>query len=178
MKRLFDALRHLFGPLSQAQVDAINAALAEDEARAISAAGLDLIKRFEGLRLDAYRCPAGVPTIGYGSTGPHVRIGQRISKAEADELLTQDAARFVRGVSERLGDSPATQSQFDAMVSLAFNIGLDAFARSTLLRKHKAGDYAGAQKEFGRWVNSAGKRLLGLVHRRAAEATLYGKAET
>lgn len=139
--------------------------------RRIGPKGLALIKASEGLRLKAYRCPADVPTIGYGSTGPHVRMGMTITEAEADALLRKDLERFERGVAEMSGDM--TPGQFSALVSFAFNVGLEALRKSTLLRKHLSGDHAGAAAEFGKWVNAGGKKLPGLVKRRAAEAALY-----
>ena len=139
--------------------------------RRIGPKGLALIKSSEGLRLKAYRCPADVPTIGYGSTGAHVRMGMTITEAEADALLRKDLERFERGVAEMAGEM--TPGQFSALVSFAFNVGLEALRKSTLLRKHMAGDHAGAAAEFGKWVNAGGKKLPGLVTRRAAEAALY-----
>ena len=133
--------------------------------------GLDLLRRFEGLRLRAYRCPAGVWTIGYGHSGPDVRAGLRIEDEEAERLLRADVARFEEGVRAIAG--ACTQGQFDALVSFAFNLGLGALMSSTLLRKHRAGDAEGAAAEFGRWVHGGGRRLPGLVRRRAAEAALY-----
>ena len=140
--------------------------------RTIGTSGLAIIKQFEGCKLTAYRCPAGKLTIGYGSTGPHVKAGMKISQDRAEALLGEDLKRFEAAVAR---NAPlATAGQFDAMVSLAFNIGTTAFAKSTLLRKHKAKDYAGAQAEFHRWNKADGKVLAGLVTRRAAEAKLYG----
>lgn len=135
--------------------------------------GLALIKQYEGCRLKAYKCPAGVWTIGYGSTGPHVGAGKVITQAEAEALLRQDLVRFERAVAQ--ADS-ATQNQFDAMVSLAFNIGIGAFQKSSVLRKHNAGDHAGAKASFALWNKAGGRVLSGLVTRRAAEADLYGDA--
>lgn len=137
----------------------------------ISQRGLDLIKHFEGCKLKAYLCPANVWTIGYGSTGPHVTEGLVISQARAEELLRQDLARFEQGVS-RLAPR-ATQGQFDALVSFAFNCGLRALENSTLLRRHNAGAHQQAADEFLRW-NRAGQRILpGLTRRRAQERSLY-----
>ena len=137
----------------------------------VSDKGLELLKRFEGLRLEAYLCPAGKWTIGYGHTGPDVRAGSTIDDAAALDLLRSDVARFERGVSAMAGE--CTQSQFDALVSFAFNIGLGALMSSTLLKKHKAGDPNGAAAQFGRWVYGGGRELKGLLRRRAAEAELY-----
>lgn len=140
--------------------------------RTIGAAGRALIKKAEGCKLTAYLCPAGKLTIGYGSTGSHVKRGMTITQDRAEALLTEDLKRFQAAVAREAPN--ATQSQFDAMVALAFNIGTAAFLKSTLLRKHKAKDYAGAQAEFHRWNKAEGKVLAGLVTRRAAEAKLYG----
>lgn len=137
----------------------------------ISQKGLDLIKKWEGCKLTAYKCPAGIWTIGYGSTGPHVKQGMVITQAQADALLLKDVSRFELGVNAMA--SKFTQGQFDALVSFAFNLGLGNLASSTLLKKHKAGDYAAAADNFGKWVNAGGKRLAGLVKRRADERALY-----
>lgn len=138
----------------------------------LSKAGLELIKHFEGCKLTAYRCPAGVLTIGYGSTGVHVKPGMTISQQEAEQMLLGDLARFVVGVSEVVR-ADMTQGQFDALVSFAFNLGLGALRGSTLLAKFKAGDVAGAAKEFHRWNRAGGKVLDGLTKRREAERALF-----
>ena len=137
----------------------------------ISKAGLDLIKQFEGLYLQAYRCPAGVPTIGYGHTAG-VAMGQTITQQQADDYLRRDVRQFERAVS-RLVRVPLTQGQFDALVSFAFNLGEGALAQSTLLRLLNAGDYAGAAAQFDRWNKAGGRVLPGLVRRRAAERALF-----
>lgn len=147
------------------------AGIASPERRRINKAGLDIVKESEGLRLKAYYCPANVLTIGYGSTGPHVKPGMIITEAEAEQLLLNDLRRFEDAVAKAC--PVATDNQFSAMTSLAFNIGTSAFAGSTLAKKHKAGDYAGAAAEFGKWVKAGGKTLPGLVKRRAREAQLY-----
>lgn len=139
----------------------------------INAKGKDLIKRFEGLRLDSYRCSAGVATVGYGHTGPDVRMGMTITPGEADRLLDKDLARFETGVEAMLCGCPTTEDEFSAMVSLAFNIGLGAFATSTLLKRHKAGNKIGAANSFLSWVYAAKKKLPGLMRRREAEKELY-----
>lgn len=132
--------------------------------------GLALIKEFEGCELKAYRCPAGVLAIGYGSTGPHVKAGMVITEPEAEALLKKDLARFERRVSE-LVKVPLTQEQFDALVSFDFNTG--ALHKSTLLKKLNAGDYGAVPAELNKWVKSKGKTLKGLVRRRAAEGLLW-----
>ena len=137
----------------------------------ISKDGLDLIKQFEGLYLKAYRCPAGVPTIGYGYTAG-VAMGQTITQQQADDYLRRDVRQFERAVA-RLVTVPLTQGQFDALVSFAFNLGEGALAQSTLLRLLNAGDYAGAAAQFDRWNKAGGRVLPGLVRRRAAERALF-----
>lgn len=137
----------------------------------ISQRGLDLIKQFEGLKLTAYLCPAGVPTIGYGTT-KGVRMGQTITAAEAERMLAQDVEKFAKGVREAV-KVPLEQHEFDALVSLAYNIGLGAFRTSTLLRLLNAGDKEAAAKQFDRWNKAGGKPLAGLTRRRAAERKLF-----
>jgi lysozyme len=137
-----------------------------------------LVAQFEGLRLSAYPDPgtgADPWTIGYGHTGPEVRKGLIWTPGQADDALDADLDRFDIGVSSLIDGHLTTQSQLDAMVSFAFNLGLGALGKSTLLKMHLAGDYGGAQAEFGKWVNGAGKPMPGLVKRRAAEAAMYGQ---
>lgn len=137
----------------------------------INTEGLALIKRFEGLQTEAYLCPAGVWTIGYGHTAT-VKPGQRITQAQAEELLVQDVAKFEAGVA-KLVKVKLNANQFSALVSFAFNIGLSALEDSTLLARLNDGDYNGAAKEFSRWVYAGSDVLSGLVNRRAAERTLF-----
>ncbi len=139
----------------------------------LSETGKALIKRFEGLRLEPYRDIAGVKTIGYGHTGPDIR--GPITEAEADALLAKDIARFETGVNALA--KACTQGQFDALVSFAFNLGLQALLRSTLLRKHNAGNHVAAAAQFKEW-NKARKNgqlvpVAGLTARREAERKLY-----
>ncbi len=141
--------------------------------RAINKEGLELIKSFEGLRLKSYRCSANVITIGWGSTGPHVKEGMTITKDQAEELLRSDLRRFEDAVAAAA--PKATDNQFSAMVSLAFNIGIGALQRSTVLRRHLAGDHAGAADAFLMWNKAGGRVLAGLTRRREAEAALYRK---
>jgi lysozyme len=135
--------------------------------------GKALVKRFEGLRLEAYKCPANVWTIGYGSTGPHVKRDMAITPGEAERLLDKDLERFEVGVEAMLCGVPTSEDEYSAMVSLAFNIGLGAFATSTLLKRHKAGNKVGAAKSFLSWIYAAKKPLPGLIRRREAEKALY-----
>ena len=140
--------------------------------RQINQAGLDLIKSFEGLRLKAYRCPAGIWTVGYGHTGPDVRPNTHITQQEAEALLKGDLDKFEAGVEKAVGPN-TTDNQFAALVSLAYNIGLGAFLRSTVLRQHRAGNHKLAAAAFLMWVKGGGRTLPGLVRRRAAERALY-----
>lgn len=141
--------------------------------RAINREGLELVKQFEGCKLTAYVCPAGVLTIGVGSTGPHVKPGMTITKEQAEELLRSDLRRFEDYVAANC--APATDNQFSALTSLCFNIGEEALRTSTLRRLHLEGKYDEAAKQFGRWTRGGGKILPGLVKRRAAEEALYRK---
>ena len=139
----------------------------------IGKAGLDLIKSFEGLKLASYICPAGILTIGYGSTGHHVTPGKVITEAQAEQLLKDDLDRFEAAVT-RLVTVPLTQNQYDALVSFAFNVGISALERSTLLKRVNAKLFDQARAEFGKWNRGGGRVLAGLTRRRAAEAALFG----
>lgn len=140
----------------------------------ISQKGLDLIKHFEGLSLKAYLCPAGVWTIGYGTTGVvEARTGVVITKERAEALLLADVEKFSNMVWKELGPVIVSQHQFDALVAIAYNIGSGAFKTSTLVKMMKAKDYAGASQQFLRWTKSKGKELPGLVKRRRAESVLF-----
>lgn len=140
--------------------------------RRINKAGLQLIKDSEGLQLTAYKCPAGVWTIGYGHTGPDVRPGLTITPREATELLQADLLKFERAVSA-LVTITINDNQFSALVSFAYNVGEGALARSTLLRHLNAGRIAMAAQEFLRWTKAGGVELPGLVRRRRAERDLF-----
>ncbi|MBL5829218.1 lysozyme [Serratia fonticola] len=133
--------------------------------------GLNLIKQFEGLRLRAYQCSANVWTIGYGHTAG-VGEDDIITEEQAIFLLRQDVAEGEMVVNQHM-NVLLTQNQFDALVSLVFNIGAGNFRASTLLKKLNIRDYDGAAKEFLRWVNAGGKMLPGLVRRREAESRLF-----
>lgn len=144
-----------------------------------SSAGLNIIKKWEGIRLVAYADPAtgGEPyTIGYGHTSragpPPVKPGMRISSKEAISILQTDLNVFENGVSNLL-KRPATQAQFDAMVSLTYNIGLGNFKKSTVLRKFNAGDFSGAAEAFMLFVKANGKVMQGLINRRNEERELF-----
>lgn len=140
-------------------------------ALAISSAGLLAIAAHEGTRHTAYRDPVGIPTVCAGHT-KGVRIGQVKTENECQELLREDASEAGRYVG-KCTSAPVTQAQYDALVSLAFNIGGPAYCRSTLVKKHNARDCRGAAAEFRRWVQAGGRVLPGLVKRRAAERKNY-----
>lgn len=162
-----------------------------------SGEGIALMKRFEGLarvrpdgRIEAYPDPGtgGEPwTIGWGSTGidpfngGRIRRGTIWTREQADQRFADHLAQF-EAIVNRGVTGPTTQRQFDAMVSLTYNIGpgdpnveppVSGFLTSTLLRKHNAGDYAGAANEFARWNRAGGRVMVGLTRRRAAEAAMY-----
>ena len=134
--------------------------------------GLALIMKFEGLRMDAYLCPSGVLTIGYGHTGSDVKRGQRIDADRARELLIDDVRRFEASVND-LVKVDITQGMFDALVSFCYNLGAGSLKGSTLLKKLNAGDTAGAAEEFLKWDKANGKSLAGLTARREAERQLF-----
>lgn len=198
-KHVFGAAREALGRgLTQAEVGAgdewmdllgLPRAQAEPE---LSLTGLrtterarTLIKLSEGLRLTAYLCPAGVWTIGYGATGPGIRKGMVWTLEQAEARFLRDVAEVESQVRFLLAGKPCTQGQFDALVSFAYNVGADidddtiaeGLGDSTLFKKHLAGDYAGAAKEFAKWnkarVNGKLVPLDGLTTRRAEEAAMY-----
>jgi len=133
--------------------------------------GVELIRHFEGCRFDAYLCPAGVWTIGYGHTA-NVKEGDTIDQETAEAFLIEDLESFERDVT-RLVEVPLTQQQFDALVSWTFNLGAGNLAESTLLRKLNNYQYAEVPEQMMRWVRAGGQVLEGLVRRRAAEAALF-----
>jgi lysozyme len=136
-----------------------------------SQAGIDLIKRWEGCRTKAYRCPAGVWTIGYGHTGTAMP-GMSISYDKAEELLEQDLQRFEKAV-KTLVTVPINQNQFDALVSFTYNVGVKAFGGSTLLSLLNQKKYLPASDQFSRWTKAGSKTLPGLVLRRSEERDLF-----
>lgn len=194
--RLFKTFRGILGRgLTQAEVDAINRALYAEithgQDRRFSQRGLKLMEAFEGYRETTYPDPApgnnGLPvTGGFGTTtdeyGKPLKLGVTWPRERWEALKLRDIARFEAGVNLLLGDAPTTQNQFDALVSFAYNVGLDiddddkaeGLGDSTLLKKHLRGDYAGAQAQFALWNKAGGRVMAGLTRRRAAEAALYG----
>lgn len=142
---------------------------------AVSLVGLAGIAGWEGMSERVYMDPVGIPTVCTGSTsGLTVRdVGKRVSPLECQWRLDADIKK-TEAPLRKCVKAQVTQEQWDALVSLAFNIGSTATCNSTLVRKHNAGDCRGAQAEFGRWVFAKGQRLPGLVTRRAGESEWYG----
>lgn len=136
-----------------------------------------LLHEFESCRLTAYPDPGsddGHPwTIGWGSTGPDIKRGTVWTQEQADARFEADLKRFGDSVARLVGDAPTNGFQFAALVSFHYNTG--KLGPSTLLRKHKAGDYSGAKAEFGKWVYNDGRVMRGLQRRREAEAALYAR---
>lgn len=140
--------------------------------------GLDLIKRFEGLKLKPYQCPAGIPTIGYGNTyypsGAKVKLTDpAITKEKAEELLKFLLTSYEKGVDSFCRDD-INQNQFDALTSFAYNVGVGNLQKSTLIKKvNRNPNDPTIRAEFMKWNKAGGKVLLGLTRRRQAEADLY-----
>ena len=145
----------------------------------IGVKGLNLIKKYEGFKASPYRCPAGIPTIGYGATyypdGRKVKLTDKpITTREADTMLLNMLKHYEQGVDSFTTDK-VNQNQFDALVSIAYNIGLQALKGSTLIRKVNLDPNDKTIKnEFMRWTKANGKVLDGLINRRKEEAELYG----
>ena len=137
--------------------------------------GLALIKKFEGCRLEAYRCSANVLTIGYGHTGGVLETDV-ITQDDADKLLEEDIAKFEKYVDDNV-TVELNQSQFDALVAWTFNLGVGNLRQSTMLRKLNEGDYQSVPSEMNRWNKAGGKTLDGLIRRRKAEGLLFESKE-
>ncbi|MFN3074878.1 lysozyme [Acinetobacter sp. TY2] len=193
MKAIFDYLRKISGgSLTQKQVDATDQliaiasdtvadmlGIAIDNAMQVSATGINLICGFEGLKLKAYDDGVGVWTIGFGTTiypnGIKVKKGDACTEAQAKAYMAHDLKKFESAVNSAV-IVPINQNQFDALVSLAYNIGTGAFKESTLVKKLNAGDIRGAAAQFDVWNKAGGKVMQGLVNRRALERKLFEKA--
>jgi lysozyme len=139
----------------------------------VNDAGVDLIKRWEGLRLEAYLCPSGVETVGYGHTGGDVWLGMTITEPEAEELLRRDLFRFEDCISSQV-KVLLTDNEYAALVSWAYNVGCGAVKNSTLVRRLNAGEPKDIviSQELMRWTKANGQTLQGLVNRRQAEIDL------
>jgi lysozyme len=147
----------------------------------MSQGGLDnLLKKFEGCKLKAYRCPANVCTIGYGHTSaagaPEVTDGLTITQARAEEILKVDILKYERAV-EDLVKVELTQNQFDVLVDFAYNAGVGALKSSTLLKKVNAGKFDDVPAELMKWTKGGGKVLPGLVRRRQAAVVWWNADE-
>tara|TARA_B100001564_G_scaffold320662_1_gene298780 strand:+ start:876 stop:1301 length:426 start_codon:yes stop_codon:yes gene_type:complete len=134
--------------------------------------GINLIKHFEGCELEAYKCPAGVWTIGYGHI-KGVQEGDVITEQQADDMLVEELEEYENYI-HNLVSCPLNQNQFDALVSWVYNLGSSNLQASTLLKVLNAGDYAGVPAQMLRWNKAGGKVLEGLTRRRQAEADLFG----
>jgi lysozyme len=143
----------------------------------LNQSGIDLMHQFEGLKLDAYLCPAKIPTIGWGSTfyedGRKVKLGDKITKERADNLFLAIAEDFAKRVRTLL-KKEVTENQFSALVSFAYNVGVGNLRTSTLLKKVNANPSdPSINTEFLKWNKAGGKVLAGLTRRREAESKLY-----
>ncbi|MEE4451883.1 lysozyme [Novosphingobium resinovorum] len=179
------ALTASLAPEPAASPPANPPAAAPTTGRALGTAGAKLIKKWEGCArrladgtFGAYPDPGsadGKPwTIGWGSTGADVKKGVVWTQAQCDARFDTDMLSYVKEVASFLGGAATTQNQFDALVSFHYNTG--KIAASTLGKLHKAGDFAGAQAQFGKWIYNDGKPMTGLKNRRSDEAKLYGTA--
>ena len=138
-------------------------------------AAIELIKSFEGCELAAYRCPAGVWTCGYGATGSDIRADTHFTQSQAEARLAKDIETAAKAVAN-LVRVPLTANQLGALASFVFNLGAGNFRSSTMRRLVNQGQYEKAAQEFDRWIFASGRKLDGLVRRRAAEKALFLKA--
>lgn len=139
----------------------------------VSETGQSLIKYFEGCELETYICPSGIPTLGYGSTGPNIQMGMKITLEKAESMLVDDLREFEDAI-KKLITVQISQSQFDALVSWAFNVGAGAVSESTLRRRLNEGDDAMSviEQELPRWNKGPNGPMPGLITRRKAEVRL------
>ena len=189
---IFSEIRKSLGSLNQSQVDSINNILKTNKQDLLnifkikligdemktSNVGISLIQEFEDLRLNAYDDGVGIWTIGYGTikypNGVRVKKGDVCTKEQALEYFKHDLKEFEETVNNKV-KVPINQNQFDALVSLSYNIGSGAFSNSTLLKKLNNKDYKGAADQFLVWNKGGGRVLKGLVRRREAERALFLK---
>jgi lysozyme len=137
----------------------------------ISQEGLALIKKFEGCELEAYKCPAGVWTIGYGHT-KDVKEGDKINKDEANYLLQEEMIEFESYIDDMV-EVELNQSQYDALCAWVYNLGPSNLGSSTLLKVLNEGKYEEVPQQIKRWNKANGEVLTGLIRRREAEALLF-----
>ena len=133
--------------------------------------GIEIIKHFEGCELEAYKCPAGVWTIGYGHI-KGVSQGMSITQEQAEQMLLDELKEYENYINE-LVVVDLSQNQFDALVSWVYNLGPANLKSSTLLKVLNSGDYAGVPEQIERWNKAGGKVLEGLIRRRLAESSLF-----
>ena len=131
---------------------------------------MPLVQKYEVTVLRSYRDPVGIITACTGHTGPELKMGQTYTRQQCEDMLYKDLAKHADALS--CIHQPLTEGQRAAFVSFAFNVGNEAFCRSTLVRKANAGDIDGACAERSRWIYAGGKQLPGLIKRRAAERQL------
>jgi lysozyme len=143
----------------------------------MSQSGKDMLVDFEGVKLKAYKCPAGVWTIGIGATNPPVKATDEITREEAFNRLDRDLVQYEDGVRKYV-KVDLSQGQFDALVDFAYNAGVGALAKSTLLKKVNAEKFDEVPAEFMKWTKGGGRELPGLVRRRRAEVKLWRGLET
>jgi len=136
--------------------------------------GINLIKQFEGLRLEAYKCPAGDWTIGYGHTGDDIKEGDKITRENAEFLFKQDIKSAEYCIKTEV-HRELTQNQYDALVSFIFNAGSFKFRHSTMLKRLNDGNFEAAAEQLDKWIYSKKTILPGLVKRRKAEKELFLK---
>lgn len=163
--------------LAAAAANDVELGVVRSDSRDVSDAGIESLKHSEGLRLTAYPDPGsrdGNPwTIGYGSTGPDIRKGLVWTKEQAHARFVSDIRRFEDQVEKTLQGTATSQAQFDALVHFAYNVGVHALSRSTLLKLHRAGHFESAAREFAKWNRNDGRVMAGLTKRRAIEAAMY-----
>lgn len=141
-----------------------------------SQSGINLLKELEGCRLEAYKCSAGVWTIGYGHTGKTINMNTKITQAEAENFLKIDLEYFEKGVNNAVKVG-INQNQFDSLVCFSYNVGLSAFQSSTMLRKINMNKFKEVPKEFKKWVYAGKTKIKGLEIRREKEIKLWNKKE-
>lgn len=139
----------------------------------ISNEGLAFLRRWEGFRPTPYFCAGNKRTIGYGHVLQNNEDYTTISLREAEALLRKDVAKVEAALEKALKEVELTQSQWDALVSFVFNVGIGNFRKSTLLKKLKQGDFKAAADEFLKWTKAEGKTVRGLQRRREAERQMF-----
>jgi lysozyme len=144
--------------------------------RAIPEAAREIVREFEGYKAKAYKCPAGVWTVGYGHTGPEIVAGLEITKRQGELFLTEDLVKAAKRIEARIGSivRELTPNQYAALLSFVFNLGAGDW---TLWKRLKARDFDGVPAQLARFVNAGGKKLPGLVRRRNAEIELWSRDE-